>query len=190
MAEASALSEQVLLEFHGLCNHAYDAWITHRTLFDDNERRAEFEEQGCAPFFSRLFDITQQYSLLQILKLHDPAVQQKRNNLTLEYVVRFGAWQPAAKAELEALKDELDRFATPLRILRNRTLSHSDLEAILTGERLGTFRAGEDEAYFVALKKFVTTANMHAFGKPLEFHEMAEGDVFMFLKRLRCENAW
>jgi hypothetical protein len=184
MSLGSGLSERIIREFHGLCNHAYDAWITHRTLFDDNPRVRELDGHGMAPFFSRLFSITQEYSLHQIAKLHDPAVQMGRANLTLEYMLRFGAWDGPTTVALEGMKRELDEFARHLKSLRNRSLSHNDLEAILSNEPLGAFPADTDKRYFTSLQQFVNTAHDAAIGGPLPFHVMAEGDVFMFLKRL------
>lgn len=184
MSTANTLTDRHFREFHALCNHAYDAWITHRTLFDDNPRVAELEEHGMAPFFSRLFSITQEYSLHQICKLHDRAEQMGRTNLTLDYVVRFGPWNATTATVLANQKDQLDKFAANLRTLRNRALSHNDVDAILCGGPLGSFPADADKAYFAELEQFVNTAHEAAFGGPMPFHVMAEGDVFMFLKRI------
>jgi hypothetical protein len=179
------LTQQLLDEFNGLCNHAYDAWVMHRTLFDDNPRSEQLNEHGTGPFFSNLFDITQAYVLHQICKLHDEALSHKRANLTIDFVVRFGPWDDGAKAELVSSKERLDNFAQQhLRLLRNRALSHNDVETILANEPLGAFPDGDDRRYFEELEGFVNTAANAMLGHPEPFHLMAESDVFLFLNRL------
>lgn len=85
------ISPDVAERFCKLCGWAYECWVIHKRLFDDNERR-EATIAKAALFTTRLSIITQEYSLLQICKLHDPAVQKSTINLTIDYIVRFGAW--------------------------------------------------------------------------------------------------
>ncbi len=85
------ISKDIALKFCGLCNWVYEAWITHKLLFDDNEAQKDSIGKAAA-FMVRLSTITQEYSLLQIAKLHDPAIQKNSLNLTVDYMMRFGEW--------------------------------------------------------------------------------------------------
>jgi len=81
----SALSRQVLDEFCGICAWAHEAWETHRASFDDNPDAEAIRNVGANDaYLGRLSIITQEYSLQQIAKLHDPAIQQNGVNQTLE----------------------------------------------------------------------------------------------------------
>ena len=188
-ATGLGLSDRVVTEFHALCNHAYEAWLTHRILFDNNPRVADLETGRAAPFFVRLSIITQEYALQQIAKLHDPAVQQGRKNLTLEYALRFGAWDAATTQALEAMLKDLEVFAKQIKPARNRVLSHNDLEFILDSEEPGGFKKDADRRYFETLQEFVNKVHEQTVGGPKPFCVRAEGDVFMFLKELQSDEA-
>ena len=81
-----ALSHQVVIEFCKLCDWAYQVWLNHRELFDDNPRSAELQKSMAADAFLRLSKISHEYTLLQIAKLHDRAVIAGEVTLGIEYV--------------------------------------------------------------------------------------------------------
>jgi hypothetical protein len=151
-------------------------------VFDDNPDAGSLRTGPTKEFFARLSEVTQEYSLLQIVKLHDPATQQGRCNLTLDYMVRFGGWDAATRAELEKVKARLDSFAANIRPARNHALSHNDLEFILKGDAEGDFPDGEDQAYFKALEEFVDIVARAALGTPFPFCVMADGDAGYFVQ--------
>ena len=67
-------------------NWAYECWVTHRTLFDENiDSEGTLSKATC--FFSRLSMITQEYTILQICKLHDKARFKKDANISICYIV-------------------------------------------------------------------------------------------------------
>lgn len=179
----SALSDRVVVEFHGVCNHAFGAWQLRRTLFDDNPRIAEFESEPTAPFFKWIGDITHDYILLQLAKLHDPAVQSGRCNLSLAFVIQYGGWDSETRQELERMVAELAKLAELIRPARNRIVSHFDLESILEGKPLGAFRENADQEYFKILEEFVNLVHDKTVGGPRPFCIMAKGDAGMFLTR-------
>jgi hypothetical protein len=60
--------------------------VTHKTLFDENEKAATTIGRA-RNFTARLSIITQEYSIMQICKLHDPASQKGAENITIDYIV-------------------------------------------------------------------------------------------------------
>src|SRR6266705_6778587 len=54
-----------------VCHWTYEAWITHRVLFDDNPNGEELRHSKYGPLLGRLSNITADYALLQLAKLHD-----------------------------------------------------------------------------------------------------------------------
>ena len=90
------ISKDVALKFCELCNWVYETWVTHKLLFDEN--KTPEKNIGKSPWFTKhLFTITQEYCLQQIAELHDPAIQGNSFNLTVDYVVQFGAWGERAE---------------------------------------------------------------------------------------------
>lgn len=85
------MTRDIALLFCQACDWAYQAWVTHKYLFDLNDKKAETLAKAVA-FTERLSTITQEYSLQQIAKLHDPGEQGKSRNLSVDFVVRFGEW--------------------------------------------------------------------------------------------------
>jgi hypothetical protein len=179
------ISASVVLEFCKLCNWAYEVWLNHRELFDNNQRATELMNSFGRDEWARLSIISQEYSLLQIRKLHDKAVVSGKPTLGIDYVLENGGWSDSVRRSLEELKEELDGFAIQLRDARNKILSHNDLSTILAGAALGGFSMGADEDYFNALQEFVNTVHDEAIGGPWPFNDLVRNDVAAFLTTIK-----
>ena len=179
------LSPSVALEFCKLSGWAYEAWLNHRELFDLNPRAAELQKSFAGDELARLSVISQEYSLLQIAKLHDPAVVSGKITLGIDYVVTYGAWSPGIRTQLESLRTKLNAFGDQLRDVRNKSLSHNDLGQIVAGATLGAFQAGDDELYFQSLQELVDIVHREAVNGPWPFSDLVKNDVAAFLALLR-----
>lgn len=180
----TAIGGRVVQEFCNLCNWAYEAWVTHRVLFDDNPNPDSLKASPHGYFLARLSVITQEYSLLQIIKLHDPAVQREQINLTLEYMVKFGGWDEKTTSQLQKLYEDLESLAKKLRSARNKVISHNDLSAILGAPLLGEFEQGADCKYFETLQEFVNIVHDKAVGGLFLFNDLAVNDAKLLLAAL------
>lgn len=181
----TALSQSVALEFCKLCGWAYETWLNHRELFDLNPRAAELKSSFAGEALARLSVISQEYSLHQIVKLHDPAVVSGKITLGIDYVVTYGAWSPSARSQLEDLRSKLNRFGSQLRDVRNKALSHNDLAQIVAGGTLGEFQVGDDEKYFRILQEFVDIVHGEVVGGPWPFDDLVKNDVAALLAVIR-----
>lgn len=115
----SAISRAVADKLFDVCNWAHETWILHRTLFDDNPDLQELGQGHHVYFLNHLNHVLQEYALLQMAKLHDPAVMSGRVNLSLAYILDYGGWDVATAGRLRALKigsttliARFDRLAT------------------------------------------------------------------------------
>ena len=178
-------SQSVALEFCKLCGWAYEAWLNHRELFDLNPRTAELQKSFAGEELARLSVISQEYSLLQIAKLHDPAVVSGKVTLGIDYVVTYGSWSPETRKKLESLRADLNKLGGQLRDARNKSLSHNDLAQIVAGVTLGEFNSGEDESYFQSLQKLVDIVHGEVLGGPWPFNDLVKNDVAAFMAILR-----
>lgn len=176
------ISEDTARKFCELCNLAYESWVTHKKLFDDNANPNE--SIGKAKYFmSRLSGITQEYCLLQIAKLHDPAIQRGSMNLTIDYITRFGLWEKSEK-EVTALSQKLEELFGKIKTARHKALCHNDLETLFADESVGSFAGGLDKEYFEALQKLANMVYEKWIGGPYPFNDLAEADVEEFLSLL------
>lgn len=173
------ISPDVAKQFCELCNWAYECWVTHKRLFDENAK-TETTIARAKYFTSRLSVITQEYSLLQICKLHDPAIQKSAVNITIDYIVRFGDWGADAN-EINQRALRLAALFDKLKSARNKVLAHNDLEAIMGAAALGEFPEGLDDEYFVVLQELVNTVHEKWLGGPYPFNDLAGADVEEFL---------
>jgi hypothetical protein len=176
-----ALSASVVLEFCKICSWAYEVWLNHRELFDHNPREAELQKSLAGDALARLSVISQEYALLQIVKLHDRAVVSGNVTLSIDYIVRYGGWSDSIRVHLDGLASELKELASQLRDARNKSLSHNDLANIVAGATLGAFAQGADDRYFDILQKFVNTVHELVIGGPWPFDDRVKNDVAAFL---------
>jgi hypothetical protein len=183
-ASMAAIGIAAIQEFCKLCNWAYEAWATHRVLFNDNTEADNLKASHYGEPLGRLSIITQEYALLQISKLHDPAVQRDRINLSLEYVIKFGGWDKDTVTKLYKLYHDLEALAKKLRGVRNKILSHNDLAAILDASCLGEFEQGADIQYFESLQEFVNVVHEKTIGGIFPFNDLARGDAEILLTAL------
>lgn len=181
-----SISQEIALKFCELCNWTYESWITHKHLFDKNDKKKE--TIGRAIYFThRLSIITQEYCLLQIAKLHDPAIQNGFVNLTIEYMVKYGDWG-IEKGTIESIQEKLSKLWLEIKHARNKVLSHNDLETIISDEAIGSFGESADDEYFEYLQEFVNAVHNRWFGTPYFFNDLAKVDVKEFLLLLENPN--
>ena len=181
----SALSPVIVIAFRELCNWAYESWSAHCALFPKGLTPADIKSSSASDGFSRISIVSQEHMLHEICKLHDPAIQQNQANLGIDYIVRFGGWDDVVMRELQDLQVQLDAFAAKLRKVRNKVLSHNDLEAILDGGTLGAFPEGEDVEYFKVLQKFVNIVHRSVIGGDFIFNKAAADDAAALLLLLK-----
>ncbi len=176
----AVMNRDIALLFCKVCSWTYEAWVTRKYLFDQNDKEADTLEKAIA-FFNRLSPITQEYSLQQIAKLHDPAVQMNDRNVSVDFVVRFGEWGDK-EAEIKAIEKRLLEFWGHVKPARNKLLAHNDLEALLADEALGAFPEGEDALYFDALQELANEVHDRwGDGGPYPFDDLAINDVCEFI---------
>ena len=176
----NTLSPDIIEKFCIICNWAYESWITRRAIFDNNQDVDKLMKSECGAFFSRLSEVTQEYALLQLIKLHDPAVMGNGINLTFEYVINFGGWDQETVLKLQSILSQLDQLKQSIKPARNKVICHNDLKAIIDDLPLGEFDKDKDVEYFNALQEFVNIVYDKAKGEPYPFNDLAKTDAEIF----------
>lgn len=179
------ISASVVVEFCKLCGWAYEAWLNHRELFDKNPRMGELQKSWAGDALARLSVVSQEYALLQVVKLHDRAVVSGNVTLGIDYIINYGGWSDSVRTKLDGLANELNAFASPLRDVRNKSLSHNDLATIVAGATLGAFADGADDQYFNVLQEFVNTVHDQVVGGPWQFNDLVKNDAVAFMATIK-----
>ena len=165
MPQAPPAAEIDAQAFCDLCQWVYECWLTHSHLFEplpallEEERNipvGEFLETPIGRCMGRLNEISQQYSILQIAKLHDPARQGRNENLSIDFFVRQELWSEEEMPVIAGIACELDDLYRKIHDVRNKILTHNDRTAFADDESLGNFPQGDDEMYFDALGRLCT----------------------------------
>ena len=165
MPQAPPATEIDARAFCDLCQWVYECWLTHSHLFErlperlEEERNipvGEFLETPIGRCMGCLNDISQQYSILQIAKLHDPARQGGNENLCIDFFVRQKLWSEDEVPVIAGIASELDNLYRKICDTRNKILAHNDRAVFANDESLGSFPEGDDEIYFDALGRLCT----------------------------------
>ena len=160
MPQAPPATQNDAQAFCDLCQWVYECWITLSHLFESLPERLqeernvsfdEFAETAYGRCLGRLNEISQQYSILQIAKLHDPARQRGNENLSIEFFVKQEFWSEEERSTIEAIALELDGLYTKIEDARNKILAHNDRSVFAKGLPLGSFPNSKDENYFLTL---------------------------------------
>lgn len=186
----SSLSPTVLDKLWNTCIWAHEVWVLRRALIDENRHKRKLARGHHVEFLRITGEVLHDYVLLQIAKLHDHAVVSGRICLTIEYIMEYGGWDPAAYRQLQELRERLDVLDKKIRSARNRIISHNDLAAILADEPLGAFDAGADKRYFRTLQRFVKLVYLKATGEPCaDFSVFPRGDATAALNAFLASDA-
>lgn len=149
-------------------------------MYSENPDSKYFRHPVHVHFFDRLWKILQEYWLGEVAKLGDPAMQNGRRNLSVDYIYEHGGWSESQKAELNELRYTLAAFSSKIKPARNRLLSHKDAETIASGVTVGSFDEGNDEAYFESLQKYASLAHQYTIGSPYCCDDLTRNDVEIF----------
>ena len=160
MTQLSPATQSDAQAFCDLCQWVYGCWTTHSNLFEylperfQEERNVTLEEFLETPYgqcLSRLNTISHEYVILQVAKLHDPALQRGNENLSIDYFVSQQFWLEDEGPKIQEIALELNGFYKRLGEVRNKVLAHNDRSAFEENLPLGGFPEGDDEKYFRAL---------------------------------------
>lgn len=177
----TALSTTVIKKFCKMCDWTFQVWQLRKHLFDESPMPQFLQDARHGDFFKRLAEVTQDYWLLQLAKLHDPPVQSGQINLSVDYIVSFGGWDDATREKLQDLRDRMADLAQKIKGARNKILSHNDLATLLDEKPLGSFAPGADELYFRSLQDFVNIVYDRTVGGPYPLDDLVSNDVQCFL---------
>ena len=160
MTQVSPATQSDAQAFCDLCQWVYECWITHSNLFeylperlqeDRNVPLGDFLKTAYGQCLNRLNEISQEYIILQIANLHDPALQGRSENLSVDFFVNQEFWSEEEMSTIRDFALELDGLYKNIEDVRNKILAHNDRFVFRKRLPLGGFLEGDDEKYFRTL---------------------------------------
>lgn len=185
----SNVDKETIQIFCEHCDWAHQCWLMRKYLYDENPEQRLLRLPSHSYFFNRLEKILQEYWMLEVVKLHDPAKQFGSINLSIDHVLDHGNWTPEVQSKLKSLKETMKVFVSKIKPARNKLLSHKDKNTILSSKTLGEFDEGEDIAYFEALYEFANEVHIVVVGSLFLFDDLTKNDVEHFMSTFSRGNA-
>ena len=157
MTQLAPVTQKDAQAFCDLCQWVYECWAVHSNLFERLPARLEeernvslvkFMETPYGACLDRLIEMSHEYILLQIAKLHDPAIQGQNENLSIDFFVRQEFWLEDEESTIREIAAKLNDFYDQIKDARNKILAHNDRVVFGEGSLLGSFSEGDDERYF------------------------------------------
>lgn len=175
-------------EFLARCQEVYSLTQLQKGFFNENTVGGFMTTEPFLAVFQRINNATQEYSLLQLTKLHDPAktYNKAKNsvsyNLTVNYIVEYGELSKETAEKLNLLKTQLDNLYNKIKPARNKALCHHDIESINAKKTLGAFEQDADEPYFRALEEFANLLSVEKLNRPFKFDGSLKHGVEKFIQ--------
>jgi len=174
-------------DFSAHCAYIRSVYILAARIWrDSSEEQRKLMESIAPSFFDDMGQVLPEYVVLAACRVTDPAKDGKNENLTIEtFVNSFGAGSQTAR-QLDELRQQMLAHRKKIEPARHKLIAHADREVIRQGKPLGQASWQEWNAFWVALRKFVTVLNENVLGTPYDI-EIAEvsGDAEMLLKSLQ-----
>jgi AbiU2 len=142
-------------------------------------------------FFDDLNWVLNEYIILQVCKITDPAQDYRNNdNHTIAFLLQhydFSNDPPTTLTRLEELRADLQAFREKLLPARNKLISHLDRDAILTGRPLGAASDEEWNQFWLDLQDFIYIVHRKIMGSSFYLNGVAgqsdAGDLLKVLRR-------
>ncbi len=159
--------KEIIRCFCEQCSWVKTVYNEYCFLYESGELRIELLNKISSNFFYRLQEILIEYLMLNICKLTDSANCKKKNNLTVEYVLKQIEPEVQENLQLKELSKNIHLFRDRIRDARHKLIAHLDVSATLSDKRLGEFPEGEDKQFWEYMQEFVDKIHRYHFdGEP------------------------
>lgn len=187
---ASADLRDTFEQLREQCIWIRTCFSTNKDLFDSSETCKDLMRKSAPLFFGELNRILYEYYVLQVCKLTDPASSTvkgvRRFNLTVAHVNDLLRTEGLMTPEIEKTSVGLMNYRTNiLEMARNRQISHSDKETVLTFVEHGKHTRQEADAFHGYLQAYADGVGNAVGLGPLHFSTASgAGDVLDLFKEL------
>ena len=179
--------------FANYCVFMRSIYLHTRELFETSSAGDKaLMDATAGTFFGDLNRVLNEYVILQVCKITDPARDIRNNdNHTIAFLLKhydplFSSDPPMSK-RLEDLHDSMRAFGEKLRPARNKLISHLDRDAILADHPLGAATDQEWRQFWLDLHNFIYIVHRKITGSSFHLNGVAglsdAGDLLKALRR-------
>lgn len=135
----------------------------------------------------RIIVSMREYWMLDVCKSFDPKFSfnnKTKPNLSIDYMIDEFPWPVEVREKLIASKREMLPLANALKNVRNKLISHRDLETHAQSRQklFGKFKMRDERSFYRALLSFLNTVDGAVLGAPpLSWPSFAESDAREFI---------
>jgi hypothetical protein len=163
---------------------------TYTSLF--NEENRDLLSHIAATFFTDLAEIMHRDWVLQACKIMDPASTKRNNeifkNITLKLINEQLKSEGLYNQKIENASARIKSYGDKIISARNKRLAHYDRDHQINNTILGETTAAELHQFLSDIQEYCNEVGIMIGLCPLDFNcSGCRGDVFDFLKFLRCE---
>ena len=189
--QAAEMTQDIEI-FANYCVFMRSIYLHTRELFETSSAGDKaLMDATAGTFFGDLNRVLNEYAILQVCKITDPARDIRNNdNHTIAFLLKhYGplfSSDPPMSRRLEDLHDSMRAFGEKLRPARNKLISHLDRDAILVGHPLGAATDQEWGQFWLDLQDFICIVHRKVVGSSFYLNgEAGRSDAGGLLKALR-----
>src|ERR1700730_13819555 len=176
--------------FANYCVFMRSIYLHARELFETSSAGDKaLMRRTAGTFFGDLNRVLNEYVILQVCKITDPARDKRNNdNHTIAFLLEHYDFssEPSILEALEKLQASMRAFREKLLPARNKLISHLDRDAILAGSPLGAVSDQEWSQFWRDLERFIYLVHRKVVGSPFYLSGVAgQSDAGDLLKALR-----
>jgi hypothetical protein len=177
--------------FANYCVFVRSIYLHARELFETSSAEDKsLMNRTAGTFFGDLNRVLNEYVILQVCKITDPAHANRNNdNHTIAFLLEHYDFssQPSVLDRLDDLQARMRGFREKLLPARNKLISHLDRNAILAGSALGAASDNEWSQFWLDLQEFIYIVHQKVTGSSFHLNAVAglsdAGDLLKALRR-------
>jgi hypothetical protein len=171
------------------CGHIRSTYMHYRALFEPDNPHHDIFDNVAPMFFGDLNTVFVKYLILEVCKLADPAQDFRGNaNLSVEFFLHHAdlSNDAAAYNMLKYRASRIREFGKKLKPARDKLISHSDRNTILSGIRgLGGATTEEWAELWLDVQAFVALLCERYLGERIYLNGGAFTDAYGLVETLR-----
>ena len=166
---------EVIKQFCDQCYSIRALYKEYIYLYEsDNKERLDLLDKTARDFFRELQRILIDRILLNICKITDNASFGKKDNLTIEYILKKIKQDTNGNLGLDELSKEIHTFRKYIVDARHKIIVHSDFETITSNKILGSFSKTDNDKFWKNLQEFVNKIHNHYFKSPFILDDVVD----------------
>jgi hypothetical protein len=173
------------LAFREQCIWTRSCFNLYSDLYESGPETLDLLNRTAPIFFQDINWILIDYCLIQIGKHLDPKQTMGRTNLTIEYLDSELVKAQLMNPDIRNLSGDLTNYRALIKDARNRILSHTDRDAVLSNHRFGAHTKEQVLDFFENLQQYCDAVGNAVGVGPLDFRATpAPGDAQNLLQCL------